>query len=158
MFAYTDSLATAGNLTTNGTANTETEAFFLKPGASASLYLASLFIGGKNSAQTTLNAIALRLIKWGTASTGGTGLAIVAKVTGAPATNITGASAPTSGTTRTNAGVVLSCGTASPNQWMPLNPDHMVSLLAGSAASISAMSVASLASLVYEFSADHQEW
>ena len=93
-FVYTDSLATAGNLTTNGTANTETETLFLKPGSTRSLYLAMAQIIGKGGAVTQLSAIVMRGIKWGTASTGGTTLASVNK--DSVATTITSGSRPTS--------------------------------------------------------------
>lgn len=158
MFAYSDSLATAGNITTNGTANTETETFFLKPGSTRSLYLAAMQIGGKGAAVTQLSAIAVRVMKWGTASTAGTGLAIVAKDGSAPSTTITGASRPTAGTTRTNSGPILTCGATSPNQWIALNPDHMVSLAAGNAGSISAQDVGAAVSMPFEFNLEHQEW
>jgi hypothetical protein len=157
-FIYTDSLATAGNLTTSGSANTETETFFLKPGTTRSLYLAMAMIGGKGAAATSLSAISLRIMKWGTASTLGTGLAIVPKDGSMPATTITGASRPTSGTTRTNAGPIVSCGITSPNQWVALNPDHMVSLAASNAGSISGQDVGSSASMLFEFALEHQEW
>ncbi len=158
MFAYTDSLATAGNITTNGTANTETETFFLKPGSTRSLYLATIQIGGKGAAVTQLAGIVLRVMKWGTASTSGTGLALIAKDGSAPTTTITGASRPTAGTTRTNAGPIITCGATSPNQWIALNPDHMVSLAAGNAGSISAQDAGAAVSMPFEFSLEHQEW
>lgn len=157
-FIYTDSLATPGNLTTNGTANTETETFFLKPGATRSVYLAMVMIGGKGAAVTTLSAIALRIMKWGTASTAGTGLALVPKDASMPAAVTTGASRPTLGTTRTNAGPIITCGATSPNQWVALNPDHMVSMAAGNAGSISGQDVGSSVSMLFEFALEHQEW
>jgi hypothetical protein len=157
-FVYTDSLATAGNLTTNGTANTETETFFLKPGSTRSIYLAAVQVGGKGNNVTQLNAIALRFMKWATASTSGTSLASIAKDGSAPATTTTSGSRPTAGATRTNAGPIVSCGATSPNQWMALNQDHMVSLAAGNAGSISAQDVGTLASMPFEFSLEHQEW
>lgn len=158
MFAYSDSLATAGNLTTNGTANTETETFFLKPGSTRSLYLAAIQIGGKGASITSLAAIVLRVMKWGTASTSGTGLALIAKDASAPSTTITGASRPTAGTTRTNAGPIITCGATSPNQWTALNPDHMVVLAAGNAGSISGQDAGAAVSMPFELNLEHQEW
>lgn len=158
MFAYTDSLATAGNITTNGTANTETETWFLKPGSTRSTYLAAIQMGGKGAAVTQLAAIAMRVMKWGTASTSGTGLALIAKDGSAPSAVTTGASRPTAGTTRTNAGPIVTCGATSPNQWIALNPDHMVAMAAGNAGSISAQDVGAAVSMPFEFSLEHQEW
>lgn len=158
MFAYNDSLATAGNLSTNATAPTETETFFLKPGTTRSLYLAAIQFGGKGAAVTTLSGLALRVIKYATASTAGTSLASVAKDGSSPATTITSGSRPTSGATRTNCGPIISCGATGSNQWMAINPDHMISLAASNAGSISAMDTGGSASMPFEFNLEHQEW
>lgn len=157
-YVYMDSLATAGNLTTNGTANTETETLFLKPGSTRSLYLAAVQLGGKGAAVTQLAAIAVRFMKWGTASTAGTALAIVAREASMPSTTITGASRPTAGTTRTNGGPIITCGATSPNQWIALNPDHMFGIAAGNAGSISAQDVGAAVSMPFEIGCEHQEW
>lgn len=152
-FVYGAQLATAGNLTTNATGNTETETFFCKPGATRSLYLKRLSVGGKNAAQTTLNANAIRVITWGTASTSGTGLAIKPKDPGAQAATFTGSSRPTSGTTRANVGPIVTCGTTSPGLYQASlsEMDDMTMLPAANAGSISGMDVGASASLLLEF-------
>jgi hypothetical protein len=99
---YRDSLATAGNLTTSGTPNTETEAFFVKAGSARNAVLHHLLLSGKMGAQSTLSALTLRLIKWATASTAGTG----ASTTG-----------PTAGSTRTERGIILTTGKTNSAQW-----------------------------------------
>lgn len=158
-YVYTDSLATPGVLTTSGTANTETETFFLKPGSTRSLYMVALFAGGKAAGATQLSAGALRVAKWGTASTGGTTLSSIAKPdSSSPSTTITSGSRPTSGTTRTNAGPIVTFSQSGPNFWQALNVDHMVALAAGNAGSISALDHGSVASMPFEFSIEHQEW
>lgn len=158
-YVYNDSLATAGNLTTNGTANTETETLFLKPGSTRSLYLAAVQLTGKGAAVTQLASVAVRFMKWGTASTSGTGLASIAKDGSAPATTITSGSRPTAGTTRTNAGPIVGCGAASAGPgWAAINPDHMVGLAAGNAGSISAQDVGTAVSMPFEINLEHQEW
>ena len=157
-FFYTDSLATAGNLTANVTANTETETFFLKPGASRSPYVTLITLNGKNAALTALSGLVLRPIKWGTASTGGTSLASVGNDTSTPSATITSGSRPTSGTTRTQAGPIIGCGVSGANQWTARDYDDAISLPAGSAASISAMDSSSLASFLFEFSLKHAEF
>jgi len=158
-FVYTDQLTTAGNLTTNGTANTETEALFLKPGATRSIYLAAVALAGKAAAVTQLSALVLRFIKWGTASTGGTTLTMVAKDAGQQAATATSGSAPTSGTTRTQGGPIVACGASSPGPgWNSGgNLDSMFSLAAGNAGSISAMSSGAAVSMPYEVSLEHWE-
>jgi hypothetical protein len=157
-FVYTDSLATAGNLTTNGSASTETETFFLKPGATRSAYLQMLSVNGKGAAATTLSSIELRTGKWGTASTSGTGLAMIAKDASMPTVVSTGSSRSTAGTTRTNAGPIVSCGVTSSGLWRDNDPDNMVSVAAGNAGSIFAADVGSSASLVFSFTAEHREF
>jgi hypothetical protein len=157
-FVYTDSLATAGNLTTNGTANTETETCFLKPGTTASTYLAAAQMGGKGGALVQLSAVVIRFLKWVTASTAGTTLASVGKIGGEPTSTITSGSRPTSGATRTNVGPIISSGASSPNQWQAINQDHMIGIRASNAGSISAMDSGAAVSMPFEFSLEHQEW
>lgn len=157
-YVYSDQLATPGTLTTNASGNTETETAFLKPGSTRSLYLAFVQVAGKQAAATTLNAITLRTFKWGTASTGGTSLSSIAKDASSPSTTITSGSRPTSGTTRTNAGPIVSCGTTTKDLWQSNDPDHMTSLAAGNAGSISFMDTGASASLVFEPSFEHREY
>lgn len=156
-FVYTDQLATPGNLTTNASGNTETETTFLKPGANNPIYLQLVSVGGKGAAQTTLNAVALRGFKWGTASTGGTALSSVARDARAPSATATSGSRPTSGTTRTNGGPIVSCGVTSPGLWQTNDMDSMFTIAAGNAGSISFMDVGASASLTFEFSLEHRE-
>jgi hypothetical protein len=54
---YTDSLGTPGTLTTNASANTATETFFLKSATTRSIYLSTLYCGGQGAAQTTLSSV-----------------------------------------------------------------------------------------------------
>lgn len=157
-FVYTDSLATAGNLTTNASANTETETFFLKPGSTRSTYLQLLKVMGKGAAATTLSAVELRCGKWGTASTAGTGLALIAKDASMPSVVSTGASRSTAGTTRTNAGPIISCGITGNDLWRDYDPDNMVSVAAGNAGSIFVADVGSSASMAFSFEAEHREF
>lgn len=157
-FYYNDVLATAGNLTTNGTANTETETWFVKPGATRSPYVNLITLNGKNASLTALSSIELRLIKWSTASTSGTGLASVPKDPGAQAATITSGSRPTSGTTRTQAGPIIGCGVSGANQWIARDWDDSIMLPAGNAGSISCMDTGSIASLLFSFSLGHAEF
>lgn len=155
---YKNSLATAGNLTTNGTANTETETFFKKPGANRSILMNWLALNGKNGNLTALTAIELRMIKWGTASTAGTSLASIANDASNQAATITSGSRPTSGTTRTQSGVIIGCGVSGANQWTARDPmDDAINLAAGNAGSISCMDTAALASLLFSFATGHAE-
>lgn len=153
---YSLSLATAGNLTTNGSANTETETFFAKPGATRSLYLQSVYAIGKGAGLSVISGIAFRIIRWGTASTAGTGITPTPKDPGMQAATATAASRPTSGSTRTNR-IVFGCGAAGPGGWIAPNQDSMEVVAAANAASISMMDVSGTVSLAFEFSAEIQE-
>jgi hypothetical protein len=114
---YRDSLATAGNLTTSGTPNTETEAFFVKAGSARNAVLHHLLLSGKMGAQSTLSALTLRLIKWATASTAGTGASIIPTDPGYQAAKHTSSTGPTAGSTRTERGIILTTGKTNSAQW-----------------------------------------
>lgn len=153
MFVYDASLATAGNLTTSGTGNTETETVFVKPGSTRSVGLRALDIGGKGAGLTALSGIVARIIQWGTASTVGTAITPRPRDAGMPAAAATAASRPTSGTTRTN-GPIIVCGAASPNRWQAIDDDAVKRLAAGNAGSISVMDACGTVSLNFEFNAE----
>jgi hypothetical protein len=153
---YTTSLATAGNLTTNGSANVETDAFFLKPGATRSAYLQAIYVAGKGAGLTAISGISFRVIKFATASTAGTGMTPSPKDPGMQAAAATAASRPTAGATRTNH-LAFGCGAAGPGGWIAPNQDSMIVAPAGNAGSIDMMDSSGTVSLAYEFSFEHQE-
>ncbi len=149
-FVYTGSLATAGNLTTNGTANTETDAFFVKAGA-RDVALLSCQLGGKGAGLTAISGIAARFIKFGTASTAGTGITPNPVDPGSQAAKATSASRPTAGTTRTNHHV-QTFGAAGPGGFVAEADDAAMRLEAAGAPSIDMMDISGTVSLPYEFS------
>lgn len=154
---YDWSLATAGNLTTNGSANTESDAVFVKAGSARSVGLKRVDAVGKAAGLTALSAIALRIIKLATASTSGTGITPSPCDPGFQAAKCTMASAPTIGSTRTNRGVFgFSCAGA--NMYQP-GPDQDSTVIneAGAASSIDIVSVSGTVSLNYELSGQVQE-
>lgn len=153
---YTISLATAGNLTTNATPNTETDAFFVKAGSARNAALQSVYVVGKGAGLTTLSSIVFRLIKFGTASTAGTSITPAPKDPGMQAAKHTAASRPTAGTTRTNH-VIFGCGATGPGGYIAPNVDSPMVLEAGSALSIDMMDASGTASLTYEWSAETVE-
>jgi hypothetical protein len=151
-FIYTGALATPGNLTTNATPNTETDAFFIKAGVrNAVLRLVRLI--GKGAGLTSISGIAMRMCKFATASTSGTGITPNPKDPGAQAAKATSASRPTAGTSRTNHDV-FGCGAASPGGFVAPDADSCLTLEGGSAGSIDGMDISGTASLNYEFSYD----
>jgi hypothetical protein len=153
LMVYDVSLATAGNLTTSGTANTETETLFVKPGANRNVSLAALYLQGKAAGLTALSGIIARIIKWGTSSTAGTSITPQPKDPGMQAAKATAASRPTPGTTRTNR-VITGCSISGPGGWVAWNPDAWITMEAGNAGSISVNDASGLASANFEFSAE----
>lgn len=152
---YTLSPATAGNVATNATPGTETDVFFMKAGV-RNAFLQAMYITGKAAGLTAISGIVMRVIKWGTASTAGTGITATPKDPGMQAAKMTAASAPTAGTTRTQH-VIFGCGAAGPGGWVAPNPDSVIQLEGGGAFSIDAMSASATASLNFEWSAEAGE-
>ncbi len=149
---YTISLATAGNLTTNATPNTETNAFFVKSGTGRTAGIQAVYVVGKGAGLTSISGIAFRLVRFATASTSGTGMTPAPKDTGMQAAKCTSASRPTSGSTRTNR-LVFGCGAAGPGGWVAPNVDS-VETNDTTAGSMDVLDVSGTASLTYEFSAE----
>ena len=155
MLVYKTSLATAGVLTTNGSANTETDAWFLKAGTRNAM-LQSVSVIGRGGGLTAISGIAFRIIKFGTASTSGTSMTPAPADPGYQAAKATSASRPTAGSTRTNKHI-FGCGAAGPGGWVAENPDTMEVLEGSGALSLDMMDVSATVSLTYEFSLTHQE-
>ena len=114
---YNISLATQANVATNATPNTENETFFVKAGV-RNAALQAMYVLGKGAGLTAISGIVFRIVKWGTASTAGTGITPAPRDPGMQAAKQTAASAPTLGTTRTNFGPVFGCGAAGPGGWV----------------------------------------
>ena len=150
---YTVALATEANVATNATPNTENETFFVKAGV-RNAALQAMYVIGKGAGLTAISGIVFRIIKWGTASTGGTSITPAPRDPGMQAAKQTAASAPSAGSTRTNAGPIFGCGAAGPGGWVAPNPDSVVELEGGGAASIDALNASGTASLNFEWSAE----
>lgn len=148
---YTVTTAAVGNLTTSGTPNTATDAFFVKAGV-RNVHLVRVETGGKGGALATMSGIVYRLLKWGTASTAGTSITPTARDPGMQAAKATAASRPTAGTTRTNGPVFVSTATG-PGGWWPTNADEYLELEGGGAPSLDMEDASATASLTYEFAA-----
>ena len=150
---YGLSLATAGNLTTNGSANTETDTWFVKAGV-RNVALQSMYVVGKGAGLTAISGISFRIIKFTTASTAGTAITPAPRDPGMQAAKATSASRPTAGSTRTNVSPIFGCGAAGPGGWVAPNPDSMILLEGGGGLSIDCMDVSGTASLNFEWSAE----
>lgn len=153
------------NYTTSGTANTEIDFAFLKPGASRALILAKLGVQGKAAAGTTLSGIAIRAKHWTTtASSAGTATTPAPKHNLAPACVATagmgtggGTAAVTSGTGGPNIVGVTGMGGSGPGGAVAMNPDDMPTLDGGATKSLDLFSASGGTSLPFEADVTHQE-
>jgi hypothetical protein len=153
---YTWSLATAGNLTTNATPATETDAIFVKAGSSRQALITKIDAVGKAAALTAISSIAFRHAKLATASTAGTAITPSPTDKGMQAAVSTMASRPTIGATRTNRSV-WGIGAGSGNTWWTRDNDSFEELDAGAANSFDVIDVSGTASLTYEISGELRE-
>jgi hypothetical protein len=152
---YSLSLATAGNVATNATPNTENETFFVKAGV-RNVALQSCYVIGKGAGLTAISGISFRVIKFTTASTAGTAITPTPKDPGMQAAKHTSASAPTAGATRVNR-LIFGCGAAGPGGWVAPNPDSVELLEGGGGLSIDLLNQSGTASLNFEWSAETVE-
>lgn len=153
------------NLTTNGTGNTETDFFFLKPGATRVINLLACRVQGKGNALTSLTGISIRLKQWTASASASTG---ATSVTPQPKHNLSPACAATAGLTSTASSGVTSgttgvyvgmatCGASGPGGWVAANPDDVPSLDGNASKSQDLVSSSPTVSMNFEFSADHSE-
>src|SRR5262249_25812652 len=147
--------ATPGNVSTNATPNTENNTWSAKPGA-RNLCLQAIYIIGKGAGLTAISGISLRIVNWGTASTGGTALTPKPKDPGMQAATATVVSAATNGTTRTNH-LIIGCGAAGPGGWVAPNPDSLIVAQGSGTNSTDCLNVSGTASLNFEWSGEFQE-
>jgi hypothetical protein len=158
VYVYDWALATPGVLTTNGTANTETDAFFVAASASKTVGLSRVDLIGSVSGATTLSTIKMRLARFGTASTAGTAITPApAEGADAPASAATMASRPTSGASRTEHGV-FGCSHAGPGSWAALNEAHIIKVRGGSGDSVDGLDISPATSLTFEVGGQIVEW
>lgn len=161
MFVYTTmSKSVAENFVTSGTANTEIDAMFVKPGT-RNIAIQALIVGGKGAGLTALSGIAYRLKKWTTtASSVGTAITPAPSDPGAQAAKATAAGA-SAGVTSGTGGPTLQCGcvsgAAGPGGWVAPNPDSMKQLEGSANNSMDLFVASGTVSLNYEANIEHVE-
>lgn len=150
---YGISLATAGNLATNGSANTESNTCSMKPGV-RNVALQSLYVLGKGAGLTAISGIVFRVVSFVTASTAGTGITAAPKDPGMQAAKATVvSSATTAGSARTNH-LCFGCGAAGPGGWVAPNPDSLIVQQGSGIGSTDVLNASGTVSLNYEFSGE----
>lgn len=160
-FVYTvPTKAVAENFTTNGTANTETDAMFVKPGT-RNIAVTLLQVMGKGAGLTALSGIAFRLKRYPTtAAAGGTAVTPSPKDPGAQASKATAGAASAGVTVGTGTPLfvaVCGCGAAGPGGWSARDADS-AGIVEGSAnQSIDLFPSSGTVSLNYEAALEFQE-
>lgn len=153
---YDLQLATAGTTSTNGSANTESTVFFVKAGT-RNVALFSMYAVGRGASLTSITGIGIRLCKFATAGTSGTGITPAPRDPGMQAAKCTSASGHTVGTgTRTQQGF-FGFGAAGPGVWVAPNPDAAMVLEGSATNGIDVESVSAGTSMTFEWSAEIQE-
>jgi len=152
----------AENFTTNGTANTETDHQFVKPGATRAVMIIAIRVGGKGAGLTALSGIAFRVKTYPTtASAGGTAETpspVDVRAPAAVATAGMSASAGvTPGTGTATFNTALSCGASGPGGWVAPTPDAALVLDGNQTKSMDLYSSSGTVSLNFEESTDLQE-
>jgi hypothetical protein len=147
--------------TTNGTANTENDCLFIKPGTTRNVSLQALYAHGKGAGLTAISGITLRIKKWTTtASSAGTAITPTPNDVGIQAAKHTAAfsaSAVTSGTGGPTLLGSLGCGAAGPGGWVAPNVDSVKTLEAADNKSIDVFNTSGTISLNFELSAETVE-
>lgn len=147
--------------TTNASANTANDAFFVKPGATRTVWLRAINIVGRGAALTSISGISLRLEKWTTtASSAGTAITPTPADVGYQAAKHTAAFSATTVTSGTGGPLLLSsigCGTTSPGNWVAPTDDEAYAIEAAATQSIDGFNVSGGTSLNFEMDATTKE-
>jgi hypothetical protein len=147
--------------TTNATPLTANDCFFVKPGATRTLWVNGIYPTGRGASLTSISGISYRLEMWfTTASSGGTGITPSPKDPGYQAATHTSGFAVatvTSGTGGPTLMLSIGSGTTSPGNWMAPTLDQGYSLAAAANMSLDIFNASGAASLNFEMSVDTVE-
>lgn len=153
---YDTSLTAAGNSSTSGSINTETDRVSIQPGV-RNVRLRAIDLQGMGSGLNLVSGMSFGIVFNTTASTVGTTMTPAPKdVTGYIAALATVRSLPTAGSGRTNR-MVLGISTTGHLPWIPRDIDSQIEVPGGSAGSIDMFDFSGLASFPFRWSFEHQE-
>jgi hypothetical protein len=154
MLYYTD--VPGATQTTNATANTANDCFYIVPGSSRSVGIKTIYPTGRGATLTAISGISYRLEKWTTtASSGGTSITPTPDESGYAAASHTAgfsASTVTSGTGGPTLLLSIGSGTTSPGNWQAPSFEEGYRLYAGQTQSMDIWNISGAASLVFELS------
>lgn len=161
MVYTTSSKSVADSFATSGTANTEIDAMFLKPGA-RNIAMTLLQVLGRGAGLTTLSGIAFHVKKWTTTqSSSGTAITPAPKDVGFQAATATAAGASAGVTSGSGGPIIVAmcgCGAAGPGGWAARDMDSVVGAQGSSTTqSIDLFVESGTASLNYEATFEHAE-
>lgn len=161
MFCYTTPTKdVADTFTTSGTAGTEIDALFIKPGA-RNIVVTGVLATGRGAGLSALSGINVRLKRWGTtASSSGTAVTPHPSDPGAQAATATAAAASAGVTSGTGGPTVVAsfgCGAAGPGAWTARDIDAGKVVQGSATQSLDAFVVSGTASLSYDIAAEHYE-
>jgi hypothetical protein len=144
--------------TTNATPLTANDCFFVKSGATRTLWLQSILVQGRGAALTAISGLSFRLEKWTTtASSGGTAVTPAPTDIGMQAAKGTAGYAVATVTSGTGGPTLLKsfgCGATGPGGWVAQNVDSMKCLEAAATQSIDLFCASGTASLSFEADAE----
>lgn len=159
-FVYSSQSAQiATNFATSGTANTEVDQFFLKPG-SRNIGVQGLYVGGKGAGLTSISGIAYRFKKWTTTASTGGALTPTPRDPGMQAAKATSGAASAGVTPGTGGPTYIGgcvSGAAGPGGWVAPNTDSLIVLEGSATQSIDLFSASGTISLNFEFAVEHVE-
>lgn len=150
---YGIQLGTPGNSATNGSANTTSYTFSVKPGV-RNVGLQSVYVIGKGAGLTAISGIAFRVLNYVTASTAGTATTPTPKDPGFQAAKAVVITGQTPGTGAATYHLAFGCGAAGPGGWVAPNPDSVIVAQGSGINSTDMMNQSGTTSLNYEWSAE----
>lgn len=151
---YTD--VPGATQTTNASANTTNDCFFIAPGAARTVWLNMILPVGRGANLTNISGISYRLVNWtSTASSGGTAITPTPNDPGYQAAKHTAgysAGAVTPGTGGPTLRLSLGSGTTSPGNFIAPTLDQAFSLQAAATQSLDILNISGAVSLPFELS------
>ncbi len=150
----------AADVTTNASANTNTDHLRAAVGSTTATYINALYLWGRASAATNISNISAKLLRMSVASTGGSGITPAKRDQNSPAAVAVWSTGPSIGTPVANPDIEIGCLSAGAAYWMPYDPDAAIYLTpagSGAAGNIDLVSQGSASSLPFRYSVELYE-
>lgn len=160
-FVYNSVKAGGATHATNATPSTDTDHLRFLTAAAKTALIQALYFLGRGGGLTAISGIGIRLVRAGTASTGGTAITPAPRAPSSPAAVLTAFSdttAITAGATPLQQ-LVTGCGAAGPGGWVAPDADSKIALDAngGANGNVDVISASATASLNFTATVEHAE-